>query len=108
MATVAKPGLVGAQREQQVRDAVAGRQPGLGDLHAPAEHPPPAGRHEQGAGLADQPDAERAALAAQPGPRVQLARVVADEVAEQAERDPLGRGVGRAACGRTTLAPRRA
>ena len=37
---------------------------------------------------------------------VQVARVVADEVAEQAERGALGPGVGRAGAGRTTFAPR--
>ena len=42
--------------------------------------------HEHRARLADEPDAERAALEHEPGPRVQLARVVADEVAEQPER----------------------
>ena len=38
LATVAKPCLVGAQREQQVRDPVAGRQVRVGRPHAPAVH----------------------------------------------------------------------
>ena len=84
--------LVGAQREQQVRDAV-GRTaaPGSGTCTHQQNTRRPPGAHEHRARLADEPDAERAALRHQPGPRVQLARVVADEVAEQAERHPLGR-----------------
>ena len=62
---------------------------------------------EQRARLPDEPDAERAALQHEAGPRVQLARLVADEVAEQPERGALGarpaRGCG---FGRTTFAPR--
>ena len=82
--------------------------PGSGTLHAPAEHAPPAGRHEHRARLPHEPDAERAALEHQAGPRVQLARVVADEVAEQPERALLGRVRPPRGLGRTTFAPRRA
>ena len=66
-----------------------GRQTGVRRSHAPAVHAPPA--HEQRAGLPHEPDAERAALEHEPRARVQLARVVADEVAEQAERGRLRR-----------------
>ena len=59
------------------------------DVHAPAVDAAAAGPHEHGAGLADQPDAERAALEHEAGARVQVARLVADEVAEQAERRAL-------------------
>ena len=57
-----------------------------------------AGRaHEQRARLADDPDAERAALDHEPGAGVQLARVVADEVAEQPERRRARRAAARRA-----------
>ena len=74
--------------------------------HAPAVHAPPAAAHEQRAGLPHEPDAERAALHHQPGARVQLARLVADEVAEQPERGRLRRVPRRARFGLTTFAPR--
>ena len=73
---------------------------GSSDAHAPAVHAPAAGPDEQRARLADDPDAERAALEHEPGARVQLARVVADEVAEQPERrraPARRRAAGRAA-----------
>jgi hypothetical protein len=76
-----------------VRGAVGGRELAVG-LHAPAVDAPPAGAHEQGAGLPDEPRAERAALEGEPGARVQLARVVGQQVAEQAERRPLRAGGG--------------
>ena len=91
LATVAKPCSSLAQREQQVRDAVGGRQRrGPSTLHAPAVHAPAARAHEQRARLPHEPDAERAALEHEPGARVQLARLVADEVAEQPERGRSG------------------
>ena len=58
-------------------------------VDAPAVDAAAAGPHEQRAGLADEPDAERAALEHEAGARVQVARLVADEVAEQAERGAL-------------------
>ena len=89
--------LVGAQREQQVGDPVGRRQRAVLDVHAPAVHAAAARAHEQRAGLADQPDAERAALEHQAGAGVQLARLVADEVAEQPDRGPLRALAGAAA-----------
>ena len=62
------------------------------DAHAPADDAAAAG-HQQRAGLPDQPDAEPAALEHEAGAGVQRAGVVADEVAEQPERRPLGRVV---------------
>ena len=70
------------------------RQRRLGHAHAPAVHAPPA--HEQRARLPHEPHAERAALHHEPRARVQLARVVADEVAEQAERGRLAAAPARA------------
>ena len=60
---------------------------GVRHPHAPAVHAPPA--DEQRARLPHEPDAERAALHHQARARVQLARLVADQVAEQAERGRL-------------------
>ena len=97
--------LVLAQREQEVGGAVGRRQLAV-HLHAPAVGPAPAGPDQQRARLSHQPDAEGAALEHEPGAGVQLARLVADEVAEQAER---GRAPARrpsARRGRTTSAPR--
>ena len=91
-------GLVLAQGEQEMGGAVRGRQVAV-DLHAPAVDPPPAGAHEQRARLPDEPDAERAALQREPRAGVQLARVVAEQVAEQAERRALRRRRRRAAAG---------
>ena len=89
LATVAKPASSSrsASSRWAMRSAEAGR---ASARDAPAVHAPPAGRDQQRAGLAHQPDAERAALQHQAGPRVQLARLVADEVAEQPERAALG------------------
>ena len=67
------------------------------DADAPAVHAAPAGAHEQRARLADQPDAEAAALHHEAGARVQVARVVADEVAEQPERGASAASPRRAA-----------
>ena len=100
--------LVGAQREQQVGDAVARRQRGVGHAHAPAVHAPAAAADEQRAGLARRarrPSRPRSSTS--PVARVQLARVVADEVAEQPERRaPRRRPARRVRRGRTTFAPR--
>ena len=60
-------------------DAVGGRQPLVVHVHAPAVHA--AAAHEQRAGLPHDPDAERAALEHEAGAGVQLARLVADQVA---------------------------
>ena len=57
---------------------------------AEAVHAPAAGADEQRAGLAHQPDPELAALERQAGVALQLALVVAEQVAEQA----LGHGLG--------------
>ena len=80
------------------------RQVGFGHPHAPAVHA--AAAHEQRARLPHEPHAERPALHHQPRARVQLARVVADEVAQQPERGRLGGRARARACGLTTFAPR--
>ena len=99
-------------------DAVAaGQAVRLGDPHAPRVDPPPPRAHEEDALLADQPDAEASALEHQPRLGDQLARLVADQVAEQPERDALRLGVTRRGArsalrslpiGTTERAPRRA
>ncbi len=77
-----------------MRHAVGRRQLSVGHAHAVALHAPPTGADEQGAGRPHHPHAERGALDHQPGPRDQRPRLVADEVAEQAQRALLG-GVAR-------------
>ena len=74
--------------------SAAGRSSDVADAHAPAVDPPAAGADEERSLLADEPRAEPAALEHQPGRGEQLALVVADEVAEQPERDDLGLAVG--------------
>ena len=88
--------LVLAQRQQQVGYPVGRRQLAVRGPHAEAVHPPAAGRDEQRAALADQPDAERAALEREAGVALELALVVAEQVAEQALRDRLARAASRA------------
>ena len=80
--------LVGAQREQQVADAVGARQVRVVDADAEAVDGACAA-DEQRARLADEPRPEPAGLEHEAGARVQVARVVVDEVAEQAERGAL-------------------
>ena len=63
-------------------------------------------RDQQRTRLPHEPHAERAAFHHQSRARVQLARPVADEIAEQAERGPLGASRPRARFGLTTFAPR--
>ena len=108
--------LVLAQRQQQVRDPVGGGQLlARRSRAARCEAPAVATRtHQQStrrplrtqkrALLADQPGAELAALEREPGRGEQVALVVADEVAEQPERDALGRRVGAPAPRRASLA----
>ena len=105
-----EPLLVGAQREQQVRDPVGRRQVAVGRPHAEAVDALSAVRNQDGACLAEQPDAERAALHRQPGLALQVARVVAEQVAEQPLRDRLGvaRCAARAADGSCSTRGRRA
>src|SRR5687767_8322693 len=79
--------LVGAQREEEVRDAIRARQVRVVDADAEAVDAPLA--DEQSARLADQPRAEPARLLDEPGPRVEVARVVVDEVPQEPERRPL-------------------
>ena len=74
----------------------------LRDPHAPAVHAPTTGPDQDRALLADQPDAQPAALERQPGRRKQVALGVSDEVAEQPQRHPLG------ATGRVRPPPRAA
>ena len=84
-----------------------GLRPARVDLHAVAVRPP-AAVQQDGAGLADEPDAEPAGLEHEPGAGVQLARLVADEVAEQADERARTRRRRRRRRrgGRSTFAPR--
>ena len=100
--------LVLAQGEQQVRDPIRGRQLGIRRRDAEAVHAPAARRHEQRARLAHEPDAELAALEREAGAALELALVVAEQVAEEALGDRLAAPALRAPFGRTTLAPRKA
>jgi len=85
-----KAGLVTAQGKQEVGDAIARGQLGVGHAHAVAVHQAPARSYEQRPGLAHQPDAELAALEHQTGGRVALPRPMSDQVAQQSQRRPLG------------------
>lgn len=73
-----------------MRDPVARRQLGAGRLDAIAVHPATARPDEQRAGFRDQPDAEPSTLEDQTGSSMQRTLLVANQVAEQAERDELG------------------
>ena len=79
---------------------------GVIDPHAVAVHAPAAGAHEQRAGRPDEPDAEAPALEHEAGRGVQLARLVPDQVAEQADRHRSARAAAAERFGRTTFAPR--
>ena len=83
-------GLVGAEGQQQVGDAVGRRQIGRVRADAEAVHHLAAGHDEQGALLADQPGAQLAGLEREAGLALELARVVAEQVAEQSLGDGLG------------------
>ena len=87
-------------------DPVPGGQLGIADLHAEAVHHPTARADEEGARLPHQPGPQRATLGDEARRRVDLARPVADQVAEQPQRGALRRLVPPARRGRTTLAPR--
>src|SRR4051794_6927910 len=86
--------LVGAQRQQQVRDAIRRRQVAIGDPYAVAMHAPAAGADEQRPGLAHQPYAEPAALQGEPGRALQVTLAVPQQVAEQALCHLLRAAVG--------------
>jgi hypothetical protein len=59
-------------------------------------HPAPAGGDQHRAGLADQPRAQPPPFQHQPGAAAQLAGIVSEQVAEQADRDVfLARARGR-------------
>ena len=93
LATVAKP--ASSARSASSRWAVrspAGRRVVRG-VHAEAVHAPAARAHEQRAGLPHQPGAEAPALGHEAGAGVQLARLVADQVAQQPD---AGRRAGAA------------
>src|SRR5256885_14550565 len=75
-----------------MRDPVGRGQLGIGRTDAQAVHPAAARRYEQGASLANQPDAERSALEDEPGLEHQVASAVVDEVPEQTESSALGVG----------------
>src|SRR5207248_8613381 len=99
--------LVRTQREHQMRNPVGRRQIGIGHAHAKAVRALRAGRDEDGAGLADEPRPERAALERKPGPALQLARLMVEQVAEEALRERLGLVVARALPPRTARAAER-
>ena len=69
-----EPRLVGAQRQQQVRDPVARGQRAIGRLHAIAVDAPAARSDEDRAGLAEQPGPEPTTLEHEPAAAVQLPR----------------------------------
>ena len=69
-------------------------------------HAAAAGRTSSAPGLPHEPDAERAALGHEAGACVQLARIVADQVAEQAERGRAPARRRRADAAGRTVAPR--
>src|SRR4051794_39131542 len=75
--------LVRPEREQQVGDAVRGRQLRVRRGHAEAVHALAVRAHEQRAGLAHEPGAELAPLARQAGLALEVALLVAEQVAEQ-------------------------
>ena len=85
-----KAQLVAPQRQEQVRQPIAGREAGIGRAHAVAVHPPPTGPDQKGSGFPHEPYAELPGLEHEPGAGVQLACPVVDEVAEQTERHLLG------------------
>ena len=59
--------LILPQREQEMRDPIAGRKAvRLRHAHTPAIHPPPARAHQQRSALADQPDAKPPRCTASP------------------------------------------
>ena len=95
LATVAKPcsSLRSASSRCAMRSpdgsSPARRVAGV-DLDAVAVDAPAAAGQQHRAGLADDPGAEPARLEHEPGAGVQLARLVADEVAEQADGALLG------------------
>ena len=92
--------LVLAQRQQQVGDAVAApaAHRRLGDPHAPAVDPPAAASRTRSAPCSPTSQTPSvAALERQAGRAQQLALGVADQVAEQPERDALGAAIGAAA-----------
>ncbi len=91
---MAKPSSSSRSGKQQVRDPIRGGQlTAVADPHAPAIDTPASRAHQERSLLAHQPGAELTALEHQPGRRGQLALGMADEVAEQSERDPLGAGI---------------
>ena len=90
-------------------DAIASWQvAGLTDPHAEAMHPMSARANEDRPLLTDQPGAEPAALKRKAGLAEQLARVVADQIAEQSQRGALRLRSPAPSIGFTPRAPRRA
>ena len=76
------------------------------DAHAEAVHPAPARRTSSAPASPTSHVPSRPGSSTSPVARVQLARVVVDEVAEQAERGALRPASAAPARGRTTFAPR--
>ena len=73
-----------------MRDAISARKVGrIADAYAEREDSPAARADEQRPALAEQPDPEPAPLHRQAAAAQQLALVVAEQVAEQSERDRL-------------------
>ena len=99
--------LVRAQREQEVGDAVApraGRRRGRARTSSTRAGRRAATSSAPASPTSHVPSAPRSST--RPVRRVQLARVVADEVAEQPERRALGGLAAPRGRGRTTFAPR--
>ena len=101
--------LVATQREQQVGDPVGRRKLAVGRAHAEAVHPPAAGRDQQRAGLADEPDPSAPGSSASPVSRWSSRSSWPSRSPSRpwATGSP-GRGRRRIRFGRTTLAPRNA
>jgi hypothetical protein len=82
------------QGQEQMGDPVALGETGIRNGHAIAEDPLPPGGDEDCARLSDQPDAELTLLENEPGLGRELAGLVTDEVAEQAQGPGFGAGHG--------------
>ena len=99
LATVAKPRLVGAQREQQVGDPVGRRQLGVGGRTQKQWTRRPPGVTSSAPASPTSHDTELAALHREAGLALELALLVAEQVAEQSLRDALRRARAAGPCG---------
>ncbi len=76
-----------------MRDSItAGQLTSFGDSHAPAIDPAPTRPYQQRSLLAKQPHAKLTALHGKPGLEGQVPRLVAKQITQQAQRDPLALG----------------